>query len=273
MVTGIIRKHQYVSRLAFWVCVLLLATLVVANDRQVSNEAFQKGERFVFRAMYHSRFTGNVTAGDASLTIKPETVTVDGEPAMKIVGRANTNNFFSMFFKVENEYVSWFHEEDLAPVRFHKNIREGRSRRNADALFDADKGLVHSRDTVIESPAFVQDIISAYYFARTFDMESARPGDSFEVTFYHGGRVYVSRILFEGREQLTTELGTFNTLRFKPEVLEGKVFSQPYPMTLWVSDDENKMPIRAESGLVVGRARLDLVQFGGLKNLITSFVP
>lgn len=273
MVPGILRKQNYSARLILWVSLQLLVILVVANDRQVNNEAFKKGERFLFRAMYHSRFTGNVNAGDASLTIKPETVVMDGEPTMKIVGRANTNSFFSMFFRVENEYMSWFHEENLAPVRFTKNIREGRSRRNADVRFLPDPGQVISSDTIIEAPPFVQDIISAYYFARTFDMEGVQPGDAFEVSFYHGDEVYVSRILFEGREQITTSLGTFNTLRFKPEVLEGKVFSQPYPMTLWVSDDKNKIPIRAESGLVVGRARLDLVQFGGLKNMITSFVP
>jgi len=244
-----------------------------AGERNTENEVFQKGEQFIFQAMYYSRLTGNVTAGDASLEIKPETVMVDGEPAMKIVGKANTRGWFNMFFIVENEYVSYFHEEHLAPVRFHKNVREGRHRRNEDVRFRPDPGQVISSDTIIETPPYVQDIISAYYYARTFDMQSARPGDSFEVTFYHSDEVYVSRIIFEGREQITTSLGTFNTLRFKPEVLEGKVFSQPYPMTLWVSDDENKIPIRAESGLVLGRARLDLVQFGGLKNLITSFVP
>ena len=273
MVTVILTKQKHGTRFILWLCLLLFAAPIVANDRQVNNEAFQRGEEFVFRAMYHSRLTGNVTAGDASLTIKPETVNVDGEPTMKIVGRANTRGVFNMFFVVENEYVSYFHEEHLAPVRFHKNVREGRHRRNADVRFQPDPGQVVSSDTIIEAPPFVQDIISAYYFARTFDMQGAQPGDAFEVKFYHSDEVYVSRIVFEGREEITTSLGTFRTLRFKPEMLEGKVFSQPYPMTLWVSDDENKMPIRTESGLVVGRARLDLVQFGGLKNMITSFVP
>ena len=56
-------------------------------------------------------------------------------------------------------------------------------------------------------------------------------------------------------------------------MLRGQVFNQPYPMTLWVSDDKNKIPIRAESVLIVGRAGLDLTGFRGLKNEITSFVP
>ena len=242
-------------------------------ERQVENTAFGRGEVFVFRAMYYSRVTGNVTAGEASLRILPERVMVGGQPTMKIVGQANTRGVFNWFFTVENLYESYLQEEYVAPVRFYKTIREGRYRRNADIWFDLENSTATTPDTVVHTSPFVQDIISAFYYARTFDVESARPGDSFELELFHRDTVYVSRILFEGREQITTSLGTFNTLRFKPQVLEGAVFSQPYPMTLWISDDKNKMPVRAESGLVVGRARLDLVEFGGLRNSVTSFIP
>lgn len=259
-----------------WVFLLTLMPLsgqLAANERQVDNTAFRKGELFVFHAMYYSRVTGNVTAGDASLRILPETVMIDGEPTMKVVGKANTQGIFNWFFKVENRYESYIHEEHIAPKRFYKNVREGRHRRNEDVVFDHRVGQAVSTDTVISIPPYVQDIISAYYYARTFDMEDLTAGDSFEVDFYHSDSVYVTRIMYEGKEQITTQLGTFNTLKFKPQVLEGAVFSQPYPMTLWISDDKNKMPIRAESGLVLGRARLDLAEFGGLQNPISSFVP
>lgn len=242
-------------------------------DSPLAETPFQKGEQLYFRAMYHSRITGNVTAGDASLIIDPKPAMIDGIPALKIVGRANTRGMFNLFFKVENEYVSHFSTDIMAPVWFHKTVREGRHNRNADVRFFWDEGKIQTKDTVIETADPVQDLISAYYYARHFDMQSAEPGDSYEVRFFHRDTVYVSRILFEGREQITTSLGTFNTLRFKPEMLRGQVFSQPYPMTLWVSDDKNKIPIRAESGLIVGRARLDLAGFRGLKNEIRSFVP
>ncbi len=241
--------------------------------RNIENTAFERGEVLVFRAIYNSRFTGNVTAGEASLRILPETVTIGGQPTMKIIGEAMTRGVFNWFFTVENLYESYLHEEYVAPVRFYKTIREGRYRRNADIWFDLDNSTATTPDTVVNTSPFVQDIISAFYYARTFDVQSARPGDAFELEFFHRDTVYKSRILFEGREQITTSLGTFNTLKFKPQVLEGAVFSQPYPMTLWISDDRNKIPVRVESGLVVGRARLDLVEFGGLRNPVTSFIP
>lgn len=259
--------------------ILLMLFLPIPSDdgteaySPLAETPFEKGEQLYFRAMYHSRITGNVTAGDASLVIQPESVAIDGAPSMKITGRANTRGMFNLFFKVENEYVSHFNTDLMAPVWFYKNVREGRHTRNANVRFQWEDGKIITKDTVIDASGPVQDLISAYYYARHFDMQSAEPGDSYEVQFFHRDTVYVSRILFEGREQITTSLGTFNTLRFKPEMLRGQVFSQPYPMTLWVSDDKNKIPIRAESGLIVGRARLDLTGFRGLKNEITSFVP
>ncbi len=262
---------------ALWILLLLILSSPVDDEAErdypLEETPFRKGEQLYFKALYHSRITGNVTAGEASLVIKPDLVLLDGTPVMKIVGQANTRGMFNLFFKVENEYVSYFDEETLAPVWFHKTVREGRHTRNADVRFHTDSGKIQTPDTIIDAPPFVQDLISTYYYARSFDMQSAEPGDAYEVRFFHRDTVYVSRILFEGREQITTSLGTFNTLRFKPEMLRGQVFSQPYPMTLWVSDDKNKMPIRAESGLIVGRARLDLTGFRGLKNDIESFVP
>ena len=241
--------------------------------RHIDNDTFQMGEILVFRAMYNSFLTGNVTAGEATLQIRSRSATIDGEACYHIVGEANTRGVFNLFFKVENRYDSYIHKESIAPLRFSRDVREGRYRRQDNVVFDQRGGTATSERDTITTPPWVQDIISAFYFARTFDMSSVEPGDSFEVDFYLSDSVYVSRILYEGRERIRTRLGTFNTMKFKPQVLEGTVFSQPYPMTLWISDDKNKIPIRVESGLVVGTARLDLETFGGLRHDLTSFVP
>lgn len=259
------------SLMALTICAVAYA----GNEkpRIIENTAFQKGERLVFRAAYNSRLTGNIYAGEASLEIRPNNVTKDGRSIMHIVGTANTTGLFNLFFKVENRYDSYVDELSISPHRFTRNIREGRYRRNDDVIFDNEQNLAFSNRDTIPVPPYVQDIISAFYYARTFSMDSVEVGDAFYVDFHLSDSVYVTRILFEGYEQVRTRLGTFNTLKFKPQVQEGTVFDQPYPMTLWISDDENKIPILIESGLVVGSVRLELVQFRGLKNTIRSFVP
>ncbi len=265
---------KYISIYIILTMTMLVTVDVMASSgRQVDNTAFDRGELLVFRAMYNSRLTGNVVAGDATLEVQHGNALVGGRPTMHIVGTVQSRGLFNLFFKVENRYDSYIDERSMSPRRFSRQIREGRYRRIEDVTFDHNQGLAISNRGATPIPPYVQDIISAFYYARTFDLTDVKPGDTFEVDFHLSDSVYVSRILFEGRELITTRLGTFKTLKFKPQVQEGAVFGQPYPMTLWISDDKNKVPILVESGLVVGSVRLELTEFRGLRNPITSFVP
>lgn len=245
----------------------------VSPSRHVEHHAFKQGELLMFRALYYSRLTGNVPAGDVSFEIRPQTVVLDGQECLHVVGQAYTRGVFNLFYKVENVYETFISKEALAPVRFSRNIREGRYRREDNVVFDHRSGRATSeRDTITIDP-YIQDVLSIFYYFRTFDMDTLSPGEYFMVDFYLRDSVYVSRVMFEGREQVTTSLGTFNTLRFFPEMQKGTTFEQRYPMTLWLSDDRNRIPIRLESGMVVGSARFDLESFRGLRHDLDSFVP
>jgi hypothetical protein len=270
MITMVVRKLFFCL-----LSILMAGNLLAMPDsvRTVNNTAFQRGELLVFRAAYSSRITGNIPAGTASLEIKPDLIIEDGKNLMHVVGTAGTSGVINWFFRVDNRYDTYIEEKSVAPVRFSRNIREGRYRRDDMVHFDNENKMAYSNRDTIEIPPFVQDVISAFYYARTFSMDSVEVGDAFYVDFHLSDSVYVTRILFEGYEQVRIGLGTFNTLKFKPQVQEGTVFDQPYPMTLWISDDQNKIPLLIESGLKVGAVRLELIRFGGLKNLIESFVP
>ena len=265
------------QNLILWILLALIAmgtgSAEASSGRKVENTAFKRGELLVFRAMYNSRLTGNVVAGEATLEIQHANVVVGGSPAMHIVGTVNSHGLFNLFFKVENRYDSYIDEVSMSPRRFSRRVREGRYRRNEEVIFDHTRKMAISNRGTTTIPPYVQDIISAFYYARTFDLTDVKPGDTFEVDFHLSDSVYVSRILYEGPELITTRLGTFKTLKFKPQVQEGTVFGQPYPMTLWISDDDNKFPVLVESGLVVGSVRLELAEFRSLRNPITSFVP
>jgi hypothetical protein len=238
--------------------------------RSLENTVFDRGERMDFMVYYNSRLTGNVRAGEASLEVQPTTMFVNGRPTMHVVGLVNSRGVFNFFFKVENRYDTYIDNSAIAPLRFSRNIREGNYSRDEQVSFDHIGGKAVSNRSTTEILPYTQDLISSFYYARTLDISGSRPGDAFSVDFFFGDTVYVSRIVYEGREEVTTRMGTFNTLKFKPEVLEGQVFSQPYPMTMWVSDDRNRVPILIESDLVVGNIRMELTDFSGLKHPLLS---
>ncbi len=93
----------------------------------------------------------------------------------------------------------------------------------------------------------------------------AKPGEVFPVPFYLDGKTYELRFKFEKRENLKTELGTFRTIKVKPQLIEGRVFKDNEALTLWVTDDDNKIPIRVESDIFVGSIKVDIDEMSGIK--------
>ncbi len=79
-------------------------------------------------------------------------------------------------------------------------------------------------------------------------------------------------VRYEGKEKYETKLGTFNCIKFKPLLVEGDVFKEGEGMTVWVTDDQNRIPVRVESDLMVGRVTCDLKSYGGTKYPFTSKV-
>ncbi|HSV87501.1 MAG TPA: DUF3108 domain-containing protein [Bacteroidales bacterium] len=257
--------------IAFIMIMTGFAVAVKGQDmRTINNTAFNPGEKLVFRAYYNSTITGNVLAGDAVMEIYPETEVINGRTAMRVVCLMRTRGVFSLFFRVNNRFESYIDQEAIAPLVFKRNLQEGNYTRNQDVRFNHIEGVASTNDTVVPIPAYVQDVLSAFYFARTLALQNPREGQEFAMDFFHGDSVYVTRIVFDGYDRIRTRLGTFNTLRFKPMMVTGNVFSQPFPMTLWVTNDANRVPIRIETGLKVGNLRLELSEFHGLRNQLTS---
>ena len=79
-----------------------------------------------------------------------------------------------------------------------------------------------------------------------------------------GGYTKDQEIHFLGKEVLKTKFGKINTLVFRPMVQAGRVFKEQESLTIWVSDDQNKIPLRIKANLAVGSLRADLDAFKGL---------
>ncbi len=74
------------------------------------------------------------------------------------------------------------------------------------------------------------------------------------------------KLKFLGREDITTKFGVISTMIFRPLVQSGRVFKEQESLTVWVSDDDNKLPVRIKASLAVGSIKADLDSFKGLKN-------
>jgi hypothetical protein len=247
-------------------------TLNAQKFRSIKNHAFRRGEKLEYNVYYQSALTGKVTAGTGTLEVKAENRKFNNRNTMHIVGIGRSKGAFNWFFKVDDRFETYIDEDGMFPWMFINRTREGGYKKDDDITFHQDDGQAVSRNAVTQLPENVQDFVSGFYYARTLDISRVAPGGGFTVPFFLNDTVYESRIIYEGKEIITTELGTFNCLKFKPMVVKGDVFSDPYPMTLWVTDDRNRLPILCESAVIVGKVKMELTKYTGLANPLNSQV-
>ena len=239
---------------------------------EVENDAFVRGEQFTFRAYYDSFLTGKVTAGVASLEIDPAEKEINGRVSYHVTGEGRSKGAFNLFFKVEDSFESFIDEEYIVPWYFIRRTREGSFRKNDEVRFNQLASSVSSSTANKKMPLGTQDIISAFYFARTLDFSGAKAGDDFTINYFLDDSVYIAVIRFEGPEEIHIGLGTFRCLKFKPMLAKGKVFSQPYAMDVWITNDKNHIPVLAKSAVIVGSVKLELTGYRNLANPVTSMI-
>ena len=227
--------------------------------------AFQDGEWFKFRMSY----SGFLKAGNATLTV--DETTLNGKQVYHVVGKGWTTGAIKWFFKVKDRYESYFDKQTGLPYKFIRKIDEGGHTKDIEIDFDHKKRQAHIENKkhntkkVIATEQDVQDMVSAFYFLRNnYKTESIKEGDMVSLNMFFDEENFNFKLKFLGRETIDTEFGKVKTLIFRPYVMAGRVFKEQESLTLWVSADENKIPLKIKADLAVGSLRADEEAFKGL---------
>jgi hypothetical protein len=226
-----------------------------------NTKAFGPSEVLEYRVHY-----GFIDAGTAKLEVDPVVKNLGGRSCYRVVGTGRSVGAFDWFFKVRDHYESYIDSESLLPHLFIRKIEEGGYKKNQNVSFNHSKATATSEKKTIRTPGHVQDIISAFYYARTLDFERAAVGDTFMIQCYLDDETFPMVIKYTGKQTIKTKVGTFRCIVFKPYLLEGRVFKEKEGMTVWVTDDKNKIPVRAQAEILVGSVKMDITSYKGLQN-------
>ena len=230
--------------------------------RKLNQTAFKKGEFLRYDVSY-----GYFSAATATLEIADFSKKINGRNTFHVVGKGKSAGALNWFFKVEDRYETYIDEEAILPWKFIRHVREGGYELDRDIRFDQylnTATVTQNGDKDYNLEPNTQDLLSAFYYARTLDMQDAEIGQEFVINTFFDREMYPLKFKFLGSEVVTTDLGSFNCLKFRPMVEKGRVFKEEEDMTLWVSDDANKVPIRVKSDLLVGSIEMDLVEHKNL---------
>lgn len=235
----------------------------------IQNISFANGERLFFK-VYYNIGRAWVGAGEATFDVK-ETV-MDNHNVYHVVGEGKTLKSYDWFYKVRDRYETFIDTRTLLPVRFIRNVNEGGFKIHNNVAFNHEVGKASTTNGTFLIPKCVQDVLSAIYYARNIDYNKYQPGDKIPFTMFLDDQVYTLYIRYVGKERIETKYGVFNTIRIVPLLIEGTIFKGGEKMSIWVSDDNNHLPVRIDSPILVGSIKVDLMGYNNLRNQLTSLV-
>lgn len=220
----------------------------------VAYTVFNKGEKLEYLVHY-----GIINAGTASVEIDKETYTINGQPATKVTGIGKSIGAFDWFFKVRDSYITYMNTKTLEPYRFVRHVDEGGFVFDQEYNFNhSDKYVITEKNDTVDVPDGIQDLVSAYYYARSVDFDQYKIGDVISFKAFVDGKVEPIRISYLGKEKITIKSGKYRCYKFQPLVQKGRVFNDPSDVTAYISDDKNKIPILIEAKVIVGSVKLEL---------------
>ncbi len=237
------------------------------HQRVTDFSPFAPGEKLDFKLHY-----GFINAGVASLEVNEADQSVDGKEVLQFLGNGKSGGTFDWFFKVRDEYQSFVDAETTNPLVFKRRVNEGGYHISRDYTFLQEEKLIEdgrNKDKVAV-PENIQDILSAFYYARTLDFDKIKVGQVIELYSYMDYEVWPLKVRFKGTEKVKVDAGEFDCLRFVPVVQEGRVFSDEEDLNVYITNDKNRIPVLVKADVLVGSIKMELTNWKGLSHPLSK---
>ena len=259
-------KMMYVLLFTFAASFLVNAQSKPSDQefRVLENKAFKEGEKLTFDVNY-----GFVTAGIAVMEI-PQIKKISGREAYHVTFEVNSVPSFDVFYKVRDRYETYIDVDGIFPWRFEQHIREGGYTRDFSAFFDQRKGKAKTSEGEYEIPKYVNDIVSALYYARTLDYSDLKVNDLIHLQNFYKDKVYDLDVRYLGKETVEVPAGKFECIVVEPLVKEGGLFKHEGNIFVWLTNDELKIPVKVRTKIIIGYVEGKLTKYEGLAGELAS---
>jgi hypothetical protein len=259
-------KHQLLLLLPLFGLVL---SGFAVNDtmRTVKNESFAPGEVLQYKVHY-----GIINAGEATINVAPTLHRINNRPCYLTTVSGKSTGSFDFFHRIRDTWSSYIDTSSMLPLRFLRHIEEGDYRRKETTDFDHSRNTVvvnDSRDEkknqVFKVPDNAQDMVSGFYYLRTLDMDNFKPGQTVKMQGFLGDEVFDMTVTYKGVTTVETKAGKIRAHRLIPRMPSNKLFKGENAISVYFSDDVNKIPVLFEAEMFVGSIKINLFKYSGLQ--------
>lgn len=243
--------------------IFLFVGIFIFSALSAQFDNINAGETISFRIHY-----GFITAGNATLSTTK--TSYNGQPAFYVRGVGKTSGAAKAFFKVEDVYESYISAKQ-EPLFYVRNVSEGSYTQHLQSTFNTNNNtlvLVDKKHTdrpakTVKVPNDVQDILSCFYYLRSLD--NLKVGTVLKMSVWIDDELFPFQLKVVGAENISTKFGKINCLKIIPSVISGRVFKDKEGVTMWVTNDQNRLPVLIKAELAVGSLKASIDNFTNVK--------
>jgi hypothetical protein len=221
-----------------------------------SGISFQSGEKLTFQIRY-----GLIVGGVTVVSLTEEIY--NNQAVFHAVATARTTGVAEVIFGVKDIYESWFDRKTNLPYKQIRNIKEGKYTHYNEVTYNHTNNTIDSKLTGIHSvPENTLDLSTALYYIRRIDFSKLNEGDVILLNIYFSDELFPFYLRYSGKEIIKTKLGKMNCLIISPIVEVGRMFKTPDDLKIWLTDDQNCIPVLVRMDIrVVGAVYLKLISY------------
>jgi hypothetical protein len=233
----------------------------IFNPPVKHNNAFIAGEKLTFQLKY-----GFISAGIATLNLSKETY--QRKPVIHSSTIVQTTGLADKIYRVKDIYESWFDHETNLPYKQISNVKEGHYIRYNEVTYNRTENSVYSKKSGKHIvPVKILDLSSTMYYIRRIDFSKVKKGDSLLLNMYFSDEISPFRFIYNGKESIKTNFGKIRCIKISPVVEVGRMFKRPDDLTVWLTDDDNCLPILVKMDIrIVGNVIIKLTKYENTAN-------
>jgi hypothetical protein len=244
----------------------------VAEDNVVTHDNFQKGEYLEYKASY-----GFFNVGEGTFKIQDHVYRINGRPCYKVDAFGKTSGFVGWLSNVDDHWYAYVDTASLLTQVGYRDIIEGRYKKNEITTYSHEDSLISVKNLDHETNKFkepkdykaeeiTRGMMSGFLYLRSIDFSTLNKGDTLGIKSFLDDTFYDFKLVVYDRENLKTKAGVFKSIVFRPVMPDNSVFEGEDAILAWFSDDENKIPLKVQAKMFIGKAGIELVGYEGLKN-------
>lgn len=244
--------------------ILFLLFIHFLSHSQDGKNHFSSGERLRF-IIYYGIIDGGFIEAELNM------VDFKGKKVYHSRMLGKTTGITDRLYKVRDEYQSYFDPVTILPYKSVRDIREGRYRKYNIVTYDYDSLKVTNIDgEIFDITPDIRDMVSVFHLIRNVDFAKMKYDEIIDINTFFDNEIFPFNMRYRGIETVKTRMGKFDCIKLVPYVEPGRIFNSEDDMTIWLSADKNRVPIRVKFDLKVGSIKVDLIGYSGLKHSLEN---